>query len=198
MKEDTKMNIMTKATKLFAQKGFSETSISQIAKKANVGKGTIYWHFDSKEDLFFSIIKQKGKAFFDSVIKLKDSNKEPQEIIHEYIIKRVEFSDNNYDVAKMLINNNEMINRDFKEVIEKKHLEVLKVIENTIQKGIKTGVFREGNPHEYALMIINTANSANIFKDHGLKDSTEKSKAEKIFEFIMNGLKGKEDRNAEK
>lgn len=197
MKVDTRRNIMDKATNLFAQKGFSEASISQIAKKADVGKGTIYWHFDSKEDLFFSIIKEKGKAYFDKVIKLKDSNKDPQEIIYEYIKRRVEFTDKNYDVAKMLINNNEMINRDFKEVIEKKHLEVIKVIEKTIEKGIKTGVFREGNPNEYALMIINTTNSANIFKDYGLKGSTE-SKSEKIFEFIMHGLIGKEDGNAEK
>lgn len=191
MKEDTKTKIINTAIKLFAEKGFSDTSMSQIANNADVGKGTIYWHFDSKEDLFLSIIREKGQSYFEKVLALDESDLEPEEIIYQYIKDRIEFIENNYEVARMLINNNDVINREFKEIMQNRHQKMVSVLENTINKGIEKGVFRSGNSDEYALMIINAANSAHNNFSCCLKGDIEE-KTKKIYDFIMYGLDRRE------
>ncbi len=53
------LKILEAAEKVFAEKGFIETTISEIAKKANVSEATIYEYFGSKEELLFAIPKEK-------------------------------------------------------------------------------------------------------------------------------------------
>ena len=69
---DRRQEILEAATKSFSLFGFKATTMDQVAKIANVGKGTIYTFFDNKEDLFhaivFTMINQM-KAEKDAVIK---------------------------------------------------------------------------------------------------------------------------------
>jgi len=50
--------IMLAATKLLAIKGYNNTSMAEVAKSAGVAQGTIFYHFNSKEALFLSILKR--------------------------------------------------------------------------------------------------------------------------------------------
>jgi AcrR family transcriptional regulator len=51
-----KKEIMDAAAKLFSEKGFSHTTLEEIAAKAEFGTGTIYNYFQSKEDILKSIL----------------------------------------------------------------------------------------------------------------------------------------------
>jgi TetR/AcrR family fatty acid metabolism transcriptional regulator len=51
-------DILRAASELFARNGFHETTLDDIARYAELGKGTIYNYFSSKEDLFFTIIDE--------------------------------------------------------------------------------------------------------------------------------------------
>ncbi|MCH9684496.1 MAG: TetR/AcrR family transcriptional regulator [Deltaproteobacteria bacterium] len=48
--------LLDAATKLFVRHGFDKTTIAEIAREAGVGKGSVYLHFDSKEDLLESLM----------------------------------------------------------------------------------------------------------------------------------------------
>lgn len=58
-----KQSIIQSAIEVFSRNGFQNSSISEIAQKANVAEGTIYQYFKNKEDLFFSIPIEKTKEF---------------------------------------------------------------------------------------------------------------------------------------
>jgi AcrR family transcriptional regulator len=45
--DDTREALLSKCLHLFAQRGFSSTSVDDIARAAGVTKGAIYWHFAS-------------------------------------------------------------------------------------------------------------------------------------------------------
>ena len=47
--------IIDAAIEVFSRNSFQDSTISEIAQKANVAEGTIYQYFRNKEDLFFSI-----------------------------------------------------------------------------------------------------------------------------------------------
>jgi TetR/AcrR family fatty acid metabolism transcriptional regulator len=59
--------IIQAAIEVYSKKGFKKSSISEIAKKANVADGTIYQYFKNKEDLFFSIPIEKTIEFCEEL-----------------------------------------------------------------------------------------------------------------------------------
>ncbi len=52
-----KKNILEAAICLFAEKGYKEASMAELAKITGVAQGTIFYHYRSKEELFLSILK---------------------------------------------------------------------------------------------------------------------------------------------
>ena len=48
----TKRKIFETSMKLFARKGYDATSIEEITSIVGVAKGTLYYHFSSKEEIF--------------------------------------------------------------------------------------------------------------------------------------------------
>ena len=59
----TRQKIIQAAIEVFGKNGFQNSSIAEIARKADVADGTIYQYFKNKEDLFFAIPSEKTKEF---------------------------------------------------------------------------------------------------------------------------------------
>ncbi len=51
-REERRGQILDAALTVFSQKGYHATNVSDVAAQAGVSQGTIYWYFDSKEELF--------------------------------------------------------------------------------------------------------------------------------------------------
>ncbi len=62
-----KQQIIQAAIEVFSKSNFQNSSISEIAQKADIAEGTIYQYFKNKEDLFFSIPAQKTKEFCEEL-----------------------------------------------------------------------------------------------------------------------------------
>ena len=56
-KTSKKSAILAMATILFANKGFTNTSMTEVASMANIAGATIFYHFKTKEDLFVSVLE---------------------------------------------------------------------------------------------------------------------------------------------
>ena len=64
-KNKVKEIIINSALKNFAKTGFASTKMDDIAKSADVSKGTLYLYFPSKEELFYSICKKNQKTLIE-------------------------------------------------------------------------------------------------------------------------------------
>lgn len=58
-KELRKQKILSAATEVFGEKGYSETTIDDIGNRCGISKGGIYTYFASKEDIFLEIAEQR-------------------------------------------------------------------------------------------------------------------------------------------
>ena len=58
LKDQRVLQILEAATELFAKHGFDRTSVDEIAKKAGLSKGAIYWYFPSKEKILVALAEQ--------------------------------------------------------------------------------------------------------------------------------------------
>ena len=54
--ENTRQAVLEAALTLFSRDGYSLTTLSRIAREAGFSRGPIYWHFDSKDDLYEAVL----------------------------------------------------------------------------------------------------------------------------------------------
>src|SRR5258707_12058139 len=62
--QDSRDEILKAAMGLFARRGFHETSMSEVAREAHVSKALIFWHFKTKEDLFFAVLNRLLEPYY--------------------------------------------------------------------------------------------------------------------------------------
>jgi AcrR family transcriptional regulator len=62
-------NILEAAARVFAEKGYATTRIIEVARAAQVGKGTIYEYFPSKEALFFAVFESMMDASEATIVR---------------------------------------------------------------------------------------------------------------------------------
>ena len=89
--DNTKDTIINVANRLFSRFGFHKTSMDEIAKVARKAKGSLYYHFASKEELFREVIS-KEMMNLKSQLSVIVNNTEINALdkIKHYLIKRME------------------------------------------------------------------------------------------------------------
>ena len=60
---DARSKILDTATRLFSQHGYDSTSLSSVARDASVSKALIFWHFDSKENLYETVLERTVEPY---------------------------------------------------------------------------------------------------------------------------------------
>jgi TetR/AcrR family fatty acid metabolism transcriptional regulator len=74
---ERKLAIVQAAIKLFAERGYDATPVSEIARAAGVSEGAIFRHFKTKEDLLFHLFRGIREGFFADIEReFKFSNSE--------------------------------------------------------------------------------------------------------------------------
>ena len=65
--EATRLALVEAGRKLFAQKGFAETSTPEVVKTAGVTRGALYHHYDGKVALFRAVVVEEFKAVSEEI-----------------------------------------------------------------------------------------------------------------------------------
>lgn len=94
--EQTRQAILGSAVALFAEQGFSQTSLGAIAKRAQVTRGAIYWHFKNKVDIFDAIHHDLYTPLTDMILKdIQVNHPQPLRQLQELCVKLlVDLADN--------------------------------------------------------------------------------------------------------
>ncbi len=72
--DETDENILTAAERIFAEHGFHDTVVTDVAEEAGVGKGTVYRRFGNKSDLFSNLICEGTDRLIQRVQEGVDAN----------------------------------------------------------------------------------------------------------------------------
>lgn len=57
-RRDARQELLRAAADVFAERGFRDASIDEVANRAGYSKGAVYWHFASKDDLFLTLVEE--------------------------------------------------------------------------------------------------------------------------------------------
>lgn len=134
--EDTKDKIISVATRLFSRFGFHKTSMDEIAKIARKAKGSLYYHFASKEELFKEVVLKEIVELKSELLLIStDASLSPTKKLRSYLTRRME-------VLSNAPNYHETIKADFFE-----HFEFIDDIRNDLdvwEKDMITSIVLEG------------------------------------------------------
>lgn len=64
---NTKQEIVNASLELFASKGYGGTSMNDIISAVGISKGSVYWHFKSKEEIFMQVITESYAEWINLV-----------------------------------------------------------------------------------------------------------------------------------
>ncbi len=98
--EATRLAIMQSALNTFCEKGYSKTTFEEIAKRINLTKGAVYWHFSNKPDLVAALINdyfERQKAFIIQKMKSFDTLND----ILNHFLYRIEFMESSESNLKI-------------------------------------------------------------------------------------------------
>jgi len=161
-----KDKILQAGEKLFAKKGFHLTTLEEIAKSANLAKGTIYLHFLNKVDLFISVIERKLNELLKKIKEEIKREKTPVERIKKAIRVHLAFLEQNKNFFRILQSLSGEYKREMeKELTErviKKNAAYLGLIRNLIQEGIKEGQIKSLDAHKLSVMLVGIVHSLTI------------------------------------
>ncbi|MFJ6208490.1 TetR/AcrR family transcriptional regulator [Lysinibacillus sp. NPDC092081] len=174
--------ILDAADELFGQKGFDGTSTNEILEKVGIARGTLYYHFKSKEDIMDALIERYNAQILGAAKEIASNKSIP---VHERIIRVV-----------MAINisggnGKEIIDHIHKPQNALMHQKIQKVIMNglppilteIIREGIEQGLFNTPFPYECMEMIVAYTNT--VFDDD-MVNMTDEERAARIPAFVFN------------
>lgn len=139
---DKRTLITEAAIEVFADKGFHQARISDIAKRAGVADGTIYLYFKNKEDLLLSIFEQKMDELLAGLGTALESTDDPIERIRRFA--RFHFGQvREYrSAAEVLQVELRLSNKFLKEYRPEKLWAYLGVFGQIVREGQSRGIFR--------------------------------------------------------
>jgi len=101
--------ILDAAVHLFAQKGFAETKLEDVAALAEFGKGTLYNYFENKEDLFLSAFDYAVENVLDFLYNQLSSVSDPLERIRLIANSQFNYYRSNTDFMNVVMTNQQIL-----------------------------------------------------------------------------------------
>lgn len=153
---EKKKVIIDSAAILFHRYGYSKTSLEDIAKHASLGKGTIYYYFNSKEDIFIEVVIRHAEMFYETFLQELDKQtnfKDKFSAVIRYPIRLVyEHAPILIDAIKNISENSMQTLCSFREA-NRKRME--KILQDVIEYGRKQGeVAGSIDPGKFARILF--------------------------------------------
>jgi len=190
--------ILLAAEKVFADKGFFTTKMTDIANKAEFGTGTLYKYFKSKEDLYFTLIDEKMEEF-NQLVKAVFSQKTTSIKKIEKVLRLLsEFIERNRDFFRIYISEMNRfewtIKDDLGKAIYKKMVAYIKILSEVLKQGVKEGEFKSMSPLDLAHALVGIVNSLVFEWLISSKPYSLDSKVDNILEIFLRGAQCSERR----
>lgn len=169
---DKKNKILNAALELFGKNGYFNTTVESISRKSGVAKGTVYFYFKDKKELFLSTINYSLNNCNLEILDQVSGVDAPELKLKKYIETFFKLMKDNYSKMKFFMINNfnskqELINLT-KNLDMKIILKRFEILRDIIEEGKKKKVFKDYNSEILTLMIsglINLEITRSIFME---------------------------------
>jgi AcrR family transcriptional regulator len=128
------------AVDLIAERGYAATTVDDIALRAGVAKGTVYYNFASKTELFEELLRH-GIGLLTSRFREVGAGVPPREAVAALIRAQLEYVQRHRAFAQLLLSEMWRTNRGWQQTLRLLREEAVEVIAGVIRAGVDSGEF---------------------------------------------------------
>lgn len=179
--EERRNEILDVAERLFGTKGFDHTSTNDILNEIGIARGTLYYHFKSKEDILDAMIERISKGLVAKAKAIAGNKEIPvlQRLTMTIMALNLE-NDLGHEVMEQVHKaQNALMHQKMRENLL---AEVDPVITGLVEEGISQGICRTEYPEE----VVEMAMLYSTITFDALSEDSEETRQRKIMAFIYN------------
>jgi AcrR family transcriptional regulator len=190
-KEESRKNqILDAALEVVVEKGYADCRMDDIVETSGLSKGTIYWYYKSKKEVFLSLINHWVNKFGVTLNHIVEEDLSASDQLHELFAFFLDIYENKPDVLKAELEFWALASRDsdFRKKTQAVYRELLELIEAIVSKGVESGEFKNVEIKVAALSIMVNIEGIiwfALFDANGIK---ARHYIETISDFILAGL----------
>ena len=184
----TKRRIFKTAIKLFAEKGFDNAGIEEITAVSGVAKGSLYYHFETKEEIFDTLLDSGFKLLqnsFEIKFRHRDTAEEKLKAIVLILIKIVVL----YEEFMTVVISNSLGENERAIKCQKAVDGVCIQIADVLKDGINNGEFKPCDVESLSYLIFSSAYSTALYRIKKDKNATSTEIYDDYIDIMLNGLK---------
>jgi AcrR family transcriptional regulator len=183
--------ILRAAERVFAQNGFHNSTVAEIAKESEFAIGTLYQFFKNKEELYYTMMIEKFDLLYNTLLTEVGKNTKCFEKLNCLVGVVLAFIEQNVDFFKIftwelnVLNSN--MNHNLKDQLITKHFAYSKLISDVINKGLQEGVLKEGNADDLSTALLGMMNIFSFNWIYNQQQDSLREKASIIVNLFLNG-----------
>jgi len=183
--------ILEAARKIFANKGFNQATVDDIASAAGVAKGTVYLYYQSKREIYFAALKFGLEQMYSRLDEELKKASTPQEKLRTLIGVKLAYFDDNRDFFKIYYSelgniciHPGTIDNEFKAL----YFEQAKVVESILKEGVRKKVILPVRTEQAAFAISDIIRGVVTQRVLGWSKSRISQDVDFIFDLIWKGI----------
>ncbi|MCL5277210.1 MAG: TetR/AcrR family transcriptional regulator [Deltaproteobacteria bacterium] len=145
--EQRKQSILSSAKEMFAIKGYHETSISDIIKRADIARGTFYLYFKDKRGVFDALFDELLSRINSDVkrVVVGDDQKPPLGQIADNMKRVFQFATDDPELARILFRHAPGLDTITDQKIDSFYNKLTSVVESALTLGTQMGLVKQCN-----------------------------------------------------
>lgn len=155
--EDRRKEIINTAIDLFAKKGYEKTTVEDITNAMEIAKGSFYYYFKTKQEVFEACISSLASDVIDSYCIILN-NKEKSAIVRliEYIEYNFELSERSKEKGIYELVHSPTTEMIHIKMIEQNKEKLIETFTQLIKSGMKGSNFKTIDPEFTAAALLGT------------------------------------------
>jgi AcrR family transcriptional regulator len=192
MREEVRDSILDATERLLARYGYRKMTVEDIAKEVGIGKGSIYLHFSSKEEVVLTHVDRIVERMNVLLGRLAVGDCTVADRLREMLLTRVLFRFDSIQQYTQSLNDLLSAVRPALLARREKYFEAeAKIFARALEEGIKSGEFVISEPIATARVLLDATNALLPYSlsttELGEREEV-KRKAIRIAEMLLNGI----------
>lgn len=187
-KEEFKKKIVLTAGQIFSRYGFRKTTMDEIARSLKMGKSSVYYYFQSKEEIFEAVVLNEANILRNELTKAIKSTESPVEKMRNYVFVRMKAFEKLSNYYNAIFDKN-LDHFDFIEKIRSRYdREELAILRLILYHGARNNVFNIKNSEYTALAVQTTLKGLEVPLFWKKKEVNIESRLNMILDVLFNGI----------
>lgn len=187
-RDEVKESIINISRSIFTRFGFKKTTVDEIALASRKGKSSIYYYFESKEDIFKAVVEKEAEMLNEEIFQATCGVENPMQKLKIHVLTRMRTMQklsNMYSALK----DDYLSHLGFIDMIRRNYdQEEIRMMENILEEGCKSGDFQIEDTHLAAVAIVTALKGLEIPLFWGHEENDTERRLDNLVHILFHGV----------